>query len=431
MSFIFFISKIIRLKFKFMQRMYVPTAFIAGFLCLFLGKQFLNVLPFSDSIDQYSAVLIVVVFATMFLGNSQKLSFKRMLSKSGNSFFINLFAEISQFGIFILIGVLVLPLFFKGINEAFGLMAPAGFFGGHGSAIAIGTALSENGWEEAISIGQTFATIGLFCGLILGVIYINLATKKKYTKFIEHADALPDEMLSGLVHVNNREPLGHETISSMSLDSLSWHLSLVLVAVGAAYLFDECLTVLIPGISFPVYGLALIASVLLQQIMKLIKLDEYICKQTVTHIGSSATDYLIAFGIASINMGVVLKYWLPILILSILALIWVSFVLFAISRNFFKTYWFERGIYIFGMSTGVVATGVILLRIVDPKYESGILEDFGLAWIFLSFIDMAIVSLSPVFITSGHGALWGIICITVAIVSLIFSYRITRQTNNF
>ena len=418
MSLVFFIAKIIRIKFKVMQRLYVPSAFIAGFLCLFFGKQFINLIPFSDSISEYSGILITIVFATMFLGNKETIRFKTMLNKAGNSFFVNFFAEVCQFGIFILIGVLGLPLIFKGINEAFGLLAPAGFFGGHGSAIAIGSALAESGFEEAISVGQTFATIGLFCGIILGVIYINIGTKKHYTKFIKNANSIPEEMLTCLVHEDDREPLGKETINSMSLDSLSWHLSLVLVAVGAAYLLNSGLKMVLPGVSFPVYGLALICSVILQYITKLLKLDNYIDKQTITHIGSSATDYLIAFGIASIDIGVVIKYWLPILLLSVLALIWVTFVLFVVSRKFFDDHWFERGIYVFGMSTGVMATGVILLRIVDPKYESGILEDFGLAWIFLSFIDMMIISLSPLFITTGYGLLWGALCVISALISL-------------
>lgn len=425
MSMVFFVAKIIRIKFKIMQRMYVPSAFIAGFLCLFFGKQFLNILPFSDFIGSYSGILITVVFATMFLGSQNRCTFKQMLRQTGNSFFVNFFAEISQFGIFILLGVCVLPLFFKGINVAFGLLAPAGFFGGHGSAIAIGSALSESGWEEAVSVGQTFATVGLLSGIILGVVYINLAARKKYTNFIQHASNIPDEMLSGLVHEDNREPLGHETISSMSLDSLSWHLSLVLVAVGAAYAVNNMLRVILPSISFPVYGLALICSVVLQKLLRMMKLDRYIDKPTITHIGGSATDYLIAFGIASIDIGVVLKYWLPILLLSLLALIWVTFVLFVISKKCFNAYWFERGIYIFGMSTGVMATGVILLRIVDPNYKSGVLEDFSLVWIFLSFIDMLIVSLSPVFIVEGYGVLWGVICLTSAIGALYLSKHLS------
>ena len=72
----------------------------------------------------------------------------------------------------------------------------------------------------------------------------------------------------------------------------------------------------------------------------------------------------------------------------------------------------------FGLSTGVMATGVILLRIVDPEFESGVLEDFGFAWIFLSFMDMLLVSFSPIFVLNGMGLISSITLILVAIVCL-------------
>ena len=40
MSALLFLAKIIRSKVKFIQRLYVPSALIAGFLGLILGKQF-------------------------------------------------------------------------------------------------------------------------------------------------------------------------------------------------------------------------------------------------------------------------------------------------------------------------------------------------------------------------------------------------------
>ncbi|MGB3764229.1 MAG: sodium:glutamate symporter, partial [Ornithinimicrobium sp.] len=40
-------------------------------------------------------------------------------------------------------------------------------------------------------------------------------------------------------------------------------------------------------------------------------------------------------------------------------------------------YWFERGIGDFGQSMGVTATGLILMRIVDPDAESPAFEAFG------------------------------------------------------
>lgn len=71
------------------------------------------------------------------------------------------------------------------------------------------------------------------------------------------------------------------------------------------------------------------------------------------------------------------------------------------------------------MSTGVLATGVILLRIADPKFESGVLEDFGFAWIFLSIIDMLLVSFSPLFVLQGYGLLYSSVLIFISIVFLV------------
>ena len=305
-------------------------------------------------------------FCYNFLGNKAKASFKKMINYVGETFLVNCAAEVFQWGFFLLVGIIVLPLIFKGINTGFGLMLPAGFVGGHGTAAAIGNVLAENGWEEAASIGQTFATIGLLSGIIGGVIFINIFARKGETKAIKSVNELPEEMLTGLVPEDKQIEVGKETTSPMSIDTITWHLLLVLCAVGLAYLANKGLKVIFPNISFPTYGLALIFSIGLQYLLKLFKLDKYVDKKTISHIGSSSTDFLVGFGVASINISVVAKYWLPIIVVAILGLVVVILFLLLISRKFFSNYWFERGIYIFGMSTGVLATGAILLRICDP-----------------------------------------------------------------
>lgn len=419
MSALLFVAKIIRSKVKLVQNLYIPSALIAGFLGLFLGKQFLNVIPWSSEISSYSGILIAVLFGSMFLGNKEKASFKSMLNSVGDTFCVNAAAEIGQYALFILIGVAVLPLLFNGIHSAFGLMVPAGFIGGHGTAAAIGNALAASGWDEAVSIGQTFATIGLLGGIIGGVIIINIGARKNQTAIIEDVNKLPEDMLTGLVPKEKRTPVGENTVNSMSIDVLTWHLSLILIAVGAAYYINSVITQVAPKLSIPVYGLALLCSVALQAIIRFFKMDDFVDKQIITHIGSSSTDYLVAFGVASINISVVLKYWLPIVVLSILGLIFVTVWFFVVSPRFFRNYWFERGMYIFGMSTGVLATGVILLRILDPKFESGVLEDFGIAWIFLSIMDMLIVSFSPIFVLNGMGLIYSIVLLIIAFLCLL------------
>lgn len=418
-SAILFIAKIIRSKVGFIQNLYIPASLLAGFIALLGGKYFLNILPFSTEISNYSSILIAVLFATMFLGNKTKASFKKMMGNVGDTFLVNTAAEVGQFGVFILIGVFVLPLIVPGIYEGFGLMLPAGFIGGHGTAAAIGSAFADGGWEDAKSIGQTFATIGLLVGILLGVVLINIGTRKKYTRVICEVKNLPEDMRTGLVK-ENRTPMGENTVNPMSIDPLTWHLVLVLISVGLAYLANMGLKKLLPAVSFPVYGLALIFGAVIQLILRLIRMDDYVDKRVITRIGSTATDYLVAFGVASINISIVLKYWLPILILAVLG------TLFALSvsvlcKYFFRTFWFERFLYIFGMSTGVMSTGVILLRITDPEFKSGVLDDFGFAWIFLSVIDMIVVSVSPVFVMKGLGWLIGLIFVAASVFCVVLS----------
>lgn len=424
MSGLLFIAKVIRSKVGFIQKFYIPSSLLAGVIGLLCGKYFLDILPFSTEISTYSSILIAILFATLFLGTRKKTSFRSVMNSVGDTFLVNTAAEIGQFGLFILIGILVLPLIFHGINEGFGLLLPAGYIGGHGTAAAIGTAFADMGWDEAASIGQTFATIGLVCGIILGVILINVGTRKGYTRIIHRIEELPEDMRTGLVPAGKRAPLGECTVNPMSIDPLSWHLSLVLIAVGFAYLTNMGLKQLLPSLSFPVYGLALIISLILQQVLKLLKMDQYVDKRVITHVGSTATDYLVGFGIASINIKIVLKYWLPIVLLAVLGIIFVTMWQFVISKRFFHNYWFERGIYIFGMSTGVMATGVILLRITDPEFKSGVLEDFGIAWIVLSFIDMVIVALSPMFVGNGMGLLIGFVFVAISILCLLLSAKL-------
>ena len=427
MSALMLIAKIIRTKIKIIQKLYIPSALVAGFLGLLLGKQFLNVIPFSSEISEYAGILIAFVFGSMFIGSKTKVTFKSMFESVGDSFLVNAAAEILQFAIFILIGVAVLPIFFTGINKAFGLMLPAGFVGGHGTAAAIGSVLAENGWSDATSIGQTFGTIGLLGGIFGGVAVINIGARKGKTAIIKDVNELPEEMLTGLVKEEDQTEFGKNTVNAMSIDTLTWHFTLLMVAVGAAYLINNELKILIPSVSFPVYGIALICSVVLQGILKLLKLDGYVDKKIITHIGSSATDYLVAFGVASINISIVLKYLVPIVVMAAVGFLFVFTWFWVISPRFFRNYWFERGIYILGLSTGVMATGVILLRITDPEFKSGVLEDFGFAWIFLSFMDMVLVSFSPVLIMQGSGMIYSIVLMIIAASCLIICKKLFRK----
>ena len=78
--------------------------------------------------------------------------------------------------------------------------------------------------------------------------------------------------------------------------------------------------------------------------------------------------------------------------------------LFVLAPRMNPMFWFERGIFTFGWCTGVVAMGITLLRIVDPRFKSGTLEAFGLAYTVIAPVELFLIAALPVAIGLGH--LW-------------------------
>lgn len=414
-----FVAKLIRSRVKLIQGFYIPSAVIAGFLGLVLSPQLLGFIPFSDQISSYPFLLIVFLFASLFIGDSdsQGAGIKKIFKTVGDTFAVNLAVQLFFFGAVLLVGAFLLTVFFPDLHPWFAILTPAGFLGGHGWAAAIGGAFVDSGWEEAITLGQTFATIGLLSGLIVGIICINYAIKKGATRFVSTTTHVDDDTRMGFVRAENREAMGYNTINPMSLDPLSWHILLILMAFAGGYFATNFLNSILP-FSLPMMSMAMIFGVLTQVVLKLLKLNQYVDKNVITRIGSSSTDFLVTFGIASIRISVVVEFAAPIVLMSVFGLLFCLFYLFVVSRRFFRNFWFERGIFIFGYSTGVVATGVTLLRVIDPEFRSKTLEDYGTAYVLIGIIEIAIISLLPIFVMQGFGFVTGAILLLSALILL-------------
>lgn len=419
MSLLLFVAQFLRSRVKLIQNLYLPASLIAGVLGLVCSKQVFGILPFSDKISSYAYLGIVVLFASLFIGSERKESIGKVINEVGDTFTLNLAAEIGQFGFTILVGTLILTKVFPEANPAFSILAPAGFCGGHGYAAAIGGTLEEvGGWDEAITLGQTFATIGLLSGVLGGLVLINIATRKGYTRLVDSMSQLPRSMQTGLVPVEEREIMGENTVSPMSIDPLTWHVLLVLMATAGGYFAQLGMKKILPGVTLPMMSLSMLAGLIVQYALKLTKMDSYVDKRVIIRIGSTVTDYLVAFGVASIKIAVVVKYIVPIVILVLVSLSFVLFHAMFVGRKLFNNYWFERSIFIFGWTTGVMAMGVTLLRIVDPEYRSKTLEDYGMAYVFIAVIEIILVAMLPLFVISGNGILTGVVLLVCYVVLL-------------
>lgn len=435
MSGLLFISQILRSKIKFFQNFYIPASLIAGFLGLILGPQVLNVVKWSKEASSYPYLLICIIFGCIFLGkplfnkSGEKTGF---FKKVGDTFFINTASEILCFGIALLIGGAVVLLCFPNIFPEFSLLLPAGFAGGHGYAAAIGGALNELlGRDDAVSIGQVFATLGLLSGLIGGIIIINISAKKGYTRFVGKAVSLPEECKKGFFEVENAESGAKVTTYSMAMNSFAWHLSLVFASFGIGYAAKTGLDILFPKASFPLMCLTMLAGLLIQCVLSLFKHDKYVDKKTIDNFSGCMTDYLVAFGVATIKLSIVTEYWA--LILSLIGIIWPLLIIFVVGKKLFRNFWFERSIFIYGYLTGIVAVGMTLLRCCDPEQKSETLDDFGYAYSVQSIIEVFLVAIIPSATVSFGCFASGAVVSLIGIVLLVICgclYGISKKKGN-
>lgn len=425
MSILLIIAQFMRARIKFLQNFFIPSSLLAGLFGLALGPQFLNIIPWSGKIGSYAYMLVCVLFAGLFLGKKEKISFKKIFHQVGDSFCVNMAAEFICFGTALLIGGFLMMVLFPEVFPQISLLLPSGFCGGHGYASTIGTALNNLlGREDCVIIGQTFATMGLLTGIFLGVACINYGTRHGCTRFVTDAKALPEDCRTGIVPAEKRISMGQETINPMSMDPLAFHLALTLAATWAGYAFYDWYKQYLPDIELPVMCLTMIAGVLLQTFLNHTPFRDSVDEHVEGRIGSMVTDYLVGFGVASISITVVLEFLWPIVVLCVLGVITPFIFVFFIGRKLFHNFWFERSIFIFGWITGVVAIGVTLLRIVDPEGKSGTLNDYGYSYTIQSIVEVFIIALTPSLAVSMGCTASGAILSLIGIALLLFSAKV-------
>ncbi|MBQ2912424.1 MAG: sodium:glutamate symporter [Bacteroidales bacterium] len=416
------VGKLIRVKVKLIQKLFIPPSLIAGVLGLAFGPNGLGWLPLSGSMGTYAAVLIALVFGALPL-SSPKFSAKEVAGRVGPMWAFAQLGMLVQWGLAGLFGIFVLKLFWPELNDAFGVMLSTGFYGGHGTAAAIGEAFNGLGWDEAASLGMTTATVGVICAIIGGLIMIKWAAKNKQTAFIADFADLPNELRSGLVPEEKRDSIGSATTSAISIEPLTFHLALVLLVAFLGYSMSVGVKQLYPQLELPVFSCAFIIGLLLKKAFDATGVTNYICPQTTQRIGSMATDLLVAFGVASIKLGVVVKYAIPLVVLIIAGALMVFAVTFFFGRRLSKTYWFERTIFAWGWWTGTMAMGIALIRIVDPKLASKAMDDYALAYLPIAPVEILLITFVPIMFVNGMGVWLSLGCLVLSALIVLLAVK--------
>ncbi|UZT82099.1 sodium/glutamate symporter [Caproicibacterium sp. BJN0003] len=417
------LGQLLRAKLKIFQKLLIPPALIAGIFALVLGPNGWGILPFSKSLSTYASVLIVIVFAAMPIGDKPSKEAKSGPAIGGMFFNITGVAVL-QYAVGMFLTVYVLDLFFKNLNPGFGLMMATGFYGGHGTAAAVGQTYESLGWDEASALGYTTATVGLVGGIISGVAIINWGARKGYTHYVTSPKDLPLSMKTGLVQPMDQQASTKATISTICMDPMAFHLGLVLVPSLFGYMLSKALIPVI-GVEIPAFCTALLFGFIVNAVMNKTHSDKYIDRGSISRISGTSTDFLMVSGIGSLQLGIVVKYAVPLIVVCAAGFLtnWLWFHI--VGKHSSPKDWFERNMMVWGHACGVAATGVMLQRICDPELKSRGIEDSGISDLINRPIIVGLQVIPPVLMTTmaaagPHIVTW--VCFAIVAVMGIVAY---------
>jgi len=377
----------VRRKVRLLQRLYLPASVIAGLLGLLLFQVLSIPSEVSAGWSKLPGQLINMVFACLFLGTALPPISKVWKSASRQLAYGQIVAW-GQYAVGCIFVLLLLGPIFN-LPDIFAGIMPVGFEGGHGTAGGMGSVFDQLGFPEMKDYALASATGGIMGAIIVGMGLVNWAVRKGY---VEKHGARSAMECAGLdsAFKSGVEPPHSKTVAPQTDSGVIERLSLQLVFVGAAILIGWLMkqgllqvAQFLPGngaqilASFPLFPLCMLGGVIVQLLADRFDKHEHMDHGLMLRIQNCALDFLVVAAIATIRLDVVAKGWIPLVVLIAAGIGWNVLCLTVFARRAFKDAWFERGIAEMGQSMGVTATGLLLLRVVDPDYETEAAEAFA------------------------------------------------------
>ena len=431
------IAHLLRAGIPGLSRFLIPSSMIAGLIGLALGPGGYDLLPFSRTEDgaallgTYPGILITLLFATLLMGHRPTQLTRETWRGSRTSFLYSLGSEFMQYGVVLCVGTALLAFVFTDLRDEFMIMLPAGFAGGHGTAAAYADAMPQ--WEAARSIGFTFATLGILCAVFGGLVLVNIARRRGWIErevtagTTDGAQTAPEQ--SSFLPPMFQASTGRATVNSIALEPLAWHVALVLAVYGLTVTVMPTIRELLPPkFVLPAFVIAMVIGWSVQAALDLTKVGQYVDGKTIGSIGSLASDYLVAFGIASINVQIVLTHAVPLIVFALLGLALCVGWLLIVAPRVFGERWFEAGIFTYGWNTATIAFGVALLRIVDKRSDSKALADYGVAYVAIGPLEAILYTTVLAALATGHLFALGVGLVALATVMAVLATRSGHTT---
>ncbi|HKL57907.1 MAG TPA: sodium/glutamate symporter [Sphaerochaeta sp.] len=451
MSVALLIASLARARIRFFQRYLIPAPIVAGILLLVFYNFLAPKLGLkSDFLGEIVYHLLNISFIAMML---RVIPENRKREKGSRAIAANVTAVMAQYGLQAFFGLLVAALLIATVSPtlspAIGYSLPLAFELGPGQAYSIGVTWEKMGFPGASSVGLTLAAIGFLIGSFGGVMLIHQGIKrgwiaKEYRQKIDKASV----RTGFFSRETEKRPIGsYLTTDGESIDSLTYHIALVMGTYLISWVFLTALTRLLAligplgsDLGDSLWGINFIFSSFcalgVKMLMRLFKVETTIDTATCNRISGLSVDLTVAASLGAISLVVVQGYWLPILALVILGALLTLVVLPWYCSRIYDDHQFYRMLVIYGTATGTLPTGLALLRVVDKEFETPVATDYlyALGIVFVLAIPFIMSVNLPAFsIMSNNPMLfWAAVGISAFYMSASFvSYLIIAKKRAF
>ena len=415
------LANVLRRKIGFFRKSLMPTAVLGGFLLLLLRS--VGVIQMSKNfLETLTYHALALGFIAQSLRIPEKHADDRNLTGLKSGALI-----VSTYMVQVVLGLIIsiclaytlMPDFFK----ASGVLLAMAYGQGPGQANNVGGTYELMGMAGGKSFGLSLAAAGYLCACVVGVIYLNVINRKGRALRVKEKSDLSGSVTVDLFQHENEIPVAE------SVDRLSVQAALVCLVYLLTYLITwgivSLLEAVAPGLANSVSSLlwgfnfiigsmvamccrSVIAGLRKAKVMK----RQYQNNYLLSRLSGLAFDLMIVAGIASIDISDLAGNWLPFLLMAVLGGVVTFLYLFYMCKKMYPNYHYEGFLSMYGMLTGTISSGVLLLREIDPEFKTPasnnliVGSSWGIAFGFplLLLVNFAAASAMNALITLGIAA---------------------------
>jgi len=376
------LATFLRSRITFLQKFLIPNSILAGLFGILLGQYLFKVID-PNQMGDYVYHLLTLAFIAMGLrGSKVKRSYGTLTTMVVHC---QTYAIQGLLGmIFVLVAILT---YFPDLFPAFGLHLVMGFGNNPGVAYSFGLNWESMGFVGGAQVGLTFGALGFIWAYIIGMVIINWGVRNNKATLFKGFDQIPPSVFRGVVKPGEeKKSAGSLVTAQEAIESMALQLALVGTVLLVAYLFlsnflaflegfgefGHNLAALIGGFGY-IFGI--LFALLIRWAMEKIKVDYVIDHGLMTRLGGTFIDFMITAAITAISLEMIRLYLVEIALLSTIGGLVTLVVVYFLVNKMQMDYKFERMVSSFGLVTGTVASGLALLRVLDPHFETPVAED--------------------------------------------------------